>query len=111
MKNRSFVLFVFIVGCLLQLVLLASCADTPKDRSREVTSGGEVVYIDPAFSDKERLGKLLFFEKSLSSPSGQACAACHDPKVAFVDPDPSLPVSRGARTGIFGRGSKRAGFG
>jgi cytochrome c peroxidase len=49
---------------------------------------------------KESLGRRLFFEKSLSTPPGQACAACHDPRVAFADPDPGLPVSRGARPGL-----------
>ena len=51
---------------------------------------------------KEQLGKRLFFEKSLSTPPGQACAACHDPRVAFANPDSGLPVSRGARPGLYG---------
>jgi len=52
---------------------------------------------------KERLGKRLFFEKSLSTPPGQACSACHDPRVAFADPGGGLlPVSRGARPGLYG---------
>jgi cytochrome c peroxidase len=53
-------------------------------------------------SDKERLGKRLFFEKSLSTPPGQACSACHDPGRAFADPNPALPVSRGAHPGLYG---------
>ena len=44
----------------------------------------------------------LFFEKSLSTPPGQACAACHDPQVAFANPDTGLPVSRGAHPGLYG---------
>ena len=51
---------------------------------------------------KERLGKQLFFDQSLSTPPGQACAACHAPEVAFADPDTDLPVSRGARPGRYG---------
>jgi cytochrome c peroxidase len=51
---------------------------------------------------KESLGKRLFLEKTLSTPPGQACSACHDPRVAFADPDPGLPVSRGARPGLYG---------
>ena len=53
-------------------------------------------------SAKESLGKKLFFEKTLSTPPGQACSACHDPRVAFANPDTSLPVSRGARPGLYG---------
>jgi cytochrome c peroxidase len=55
-----------------------------------------------ALTAKESLGKRLFFEKSLSTPPGQACAACHDPGLAFANPDSSLPVSRGARPGVYG---------
>jgi cytochrome c peroxidase len=51
---------------------------------------------------KERLGKRLFFETSLSTPPGQACSACHDPRVAFANPETGLPVSRGARPGLYG---------
>jgi cytochrome c peroxidase len=51
---------------------------------------------------EESLGKRLFFEKSLSTPPGQACSACHDPRAAFANPDTGLPVSRGARPGLYG---------
>ncbi len=51
---------------------------------------------------KERLGKLLFFDPSLSTPPGQACANCHAPEVAFADPEVGLPVSRGAIPGRYG---------
>jgi cytochrome c peroxidase len=51
---------------------------------------------------KEQLGKLLFFEESLSEPAGQSCATCHDPSVAFADPVTTLPVSRGAKPDLYG---------
>jgi cytochrome c peroxidase len=41
------------------------------------------------------LGSKLFFDTSLSSPPGQACASCHLPGAGFADPDRELPVSRG----------------
>ncbi|MCK4855573.1 MAG: cytochrome-c peroxidase, partial [Bacteroidales bacterium] len=53
-------------------------------------------------SNKEQLGKLLFFEKSLSTPVGQDCSACHKPEFAFADPDTGLPVSKGAVEGRYG---------
>lgn len=34
----------------------------------------------------EQLGKLLFFDSSLSSPEGQSCATCHDPSVGWTGP-------------------------
>jgi cytochrome c peroxidase len=59
---------------------------------------------DPAIAlnEKEQLGKLLFFEESLSTPPGQACSQCHDPGMAFADPLTELPVSRGAVHGMYG---------
>lgn len=48
------------------------------------------------------LGRLLFFDPSLSEPAGQSCASCHEPAVAFVDPDASLPTSRGVHRARFG---------
>jgi cytochrome c peroxidase len=51
---------------------------------------------------KEQLGKLLFFEKTLSTPAGQDCSECHKPEFAFADPDTGLPVSKGAVEGRYG---------
>ncbi len=51
---------------------------------------------------KQQLGKLLFFEEKLSEPSGQSCATCHEPGVAFSDPLQDLPVSKGVVFGRFG---------
>jgi cytochrome c peroxidase len=53
-------------------------------------------------SYKEQLGKLLFFETSLSTPEGQDCSSCHKPEQAFADPDTGLPVSKGAEEGLYG---------
>jgi cytochrome c peroxidase len=60
------------------------------------------VKIDSLLSTKEKLGKLLFFDETLSTPPGQSCATCHDPEAAFADPETDLPVSRGARPDLFG---------
>lgn len=58
---------------------------------------------DPSeLTEKEQLGKFLFFDESLSTPEGQSCASCHDPAVAFTDPESILPVSKGAVKGLFG---------
>jgi cytochrome c peroxidase len=57
---------------------------------------------DSILTQKEKLGKLLFFEKNLSTPPGQACSDCHAPEVAFADPETELPVSRGAHNDRFG---------
>lgn len=44
---------------------------------------------------KQKLGQHLFFDTNLSTPAGQACASCHDPKAFFTDPDKNLPTSEG----------------
>jgi cytochrome c peroxidase len=55
-----------------------------------------------AISRKAALGKELFFDTNLSTPPGQACASCHDPKVFFTDPDNKEPTSEGIIEGRFG---------
>ncbi|MBU2645992.1 cytochrome-c peroxidase [bacterium] len=82
--------------------ILVSCSRWQADSSKEKIISTSNISIDPAFSTKERLGKLLFFEKSLSTPPGQDCSSCHSPELAFADPITDLPVSKGARAGVYG---------
>lgn len=59
-----------------------------------------------ALKPKERLGKLLFFDRRLSEPMGQACAVCHGPEVGWTGPDMFInltgSVYEGAVRGRFG---------
>jgi cytochrome c peroxidase len=50
---------------------------------------------------KEQLGARLFSDPRLSEPPGQACADCHDPSLAFIDPEGDR-VSAGAIRERFG---------
>jgi len=68
------------------------CQCSPKNEEIEVSG----------LTQKEQLGKLLFFDESLSSPEGQSCATCHDPAIGFADPLTELPVSKGAVHGLYG---------
>jgi cytochrome c peroxidase len=82
--------------------LIAGCNDPNGSQSER---NGEIINSQAAgssLSTKEYLGKLLFFEKSLSTPPGQDCSFCHSPDRAFADPDTELPVSKGARPGMYG---------
>lgn len=64
-----------------------------------------------ALTDKEQLGKMLYFDANLSEPAGQACASCHAPEAGFADPDTHLPVSEGVILGRFGgRNSPAAAY-
>ncbi len=51
---------------------------------------------------KAQLGRMLFFDISLSEPAGQSCATCHAPSSAFTDPDAARPTSKGVHPERFG---------
>jgi len=64
-----------------------------------------------SFTDKQWLGKQLFFDPNLSQPSGQACMGCHDPAAGWADPDKNSPTSAGNIPGLFGnRNSPTAAY-
>ena len=69
-------------------------------------SVGTVAAHGPTLTPQEQLGKALFFDKNLSEPHGQACAACHSPTVGWTGPDPKInakgAVYEGAVKGVFG---------
>jgi cytochrome c peroxidase len=88
MKNLI-VLFAGPVMCL--AVSIISCSPSVQESDEPLE-----------LSRKEQLGKLLFFEKSLSTPEGQDCSECHDPAFGFADPETGLPVSKGAVEGRYG---------
>ena len=86
----------------LSLFVLQGCSGWQTETPAEPPASLRTISLAPSLSVKERLGKLLFFEKSLSTPPGQACSSCHSPLVAFADPETELPVSRGAIPGRYG---------
>jgi len=55
-----------------------------------------------ALTSKQELGRYLFYDRTLSEPTGQACADCHHPSAGFADPDRTYPTSKGVITGRFG---------
>ena len=57
------------------------------------------VSADDNLTPIEMLGKQLFFDINLSTPTGQACAACHDPATGFVGPDSDINAHGGAYEG------------
>lgn len=52
-----------------------------------------------ALTPLEKLGKDLFFDKNLSQPAGQACAACHAPEVGFTGPEQAINLNGGVYEG------------
>lgn len=55
---------------------------------------------------QEELGRFLFFDTNLSTPTGQSCAVCHGQEVGYTGPDPTInaggAVYEGAVAGRFG---------
>jgi cytochrome c peroxidase len=75
-----------------RLLLVLSCTTLPL----------AVLAADAASAAKVQLGRLLFFDTSLSEPAGQSCATCHAPGAAFTDPDTARPTSKGVHPERFG---------
>ena len=62
--------------CLMGVMLLAFCVAKKAPES----------IMPESLTKKELLGKKLFFDINLSTPPGQACAACHGPEVGMTGP-------------------------
>lgn len=58
--------------------------------------------VGQALTAQQALGKQLFFDEGLSTPSGQSCASCHAPEAGFGNPDANYPVSQGVHIERFG---------
>ena len=92
------------LNIMLSLIMFiqGACSFLQRDLPEKDRASVEGSIPDTALSTKEYLGKLLFFDRNLSTPSGQACSDCHEPAFAFADPETELPVSRGARPDVYG---------
>ena len=53
-------------------------------------------------SDREKLGKTLFFDPRISGDGNASCATCHNPGLAWTD---GLPTAKGAKSVILDRKS------
>jgi len=54
-----------------------------------------------ALTDKQKVGRSLFFDTNLSEPAGQACAACHGRNVGWTGPDASVNLTGAVYPGAF----------
>ena len=54
---------------------------------------------DPVLSDKEQLGKSIFFDANLSINQNQSCAACHGPEAGWTGPDSAINAHGGVYEG------------
>jgi cytochrome c peroxidase len=80
-----------ILVCLSGAALLGSVAAAEKDAPPKPPLGLPPVQwpdSNPYSREKAELGKLLYFEKRLSSDANVACANCHSPEKGFTDREP-----------------------
>ena len=91
-KSWALALFVLI------FIVVSACkktSESPDDALRPAN-----------FTDKQWLGKQLFFDTNLSEPAGLACAGCHASQVGWTGPDATIDlegaVYEGAVKGRFG---------
>lgn len=99
-KGQSTGRLVFVVGCTLP-ALIALQPDDPRNPPVKVNLP------KPQYSkDVIALGRMLFRDKSLSNPAGQACISCHAPETGFTFPDSAVNkasgIAPGAMKGRFG---------
>jgi cytochrome c peroxidase len=80
------------------ICLLASALGCQRSQNAYIDGSDEIL----PQQRLEKLGRLAFFDESLSEPAGESCATCHDPAAAFTDPRGGLPTSKGARAGDAG---------
>src|ERR1035437_2444625 len=100
MKSAKFILMAVLIGLFSVILAGYGCRD-----SSIVNQFGETK--SPAsFTDKQWLGKQLFFDTNLSEPAGLACAGCHGSQVGWTGPSATVgqggAVYEGAVTGRFG---------
>jgi cytochrome c peroxidase len=60
---------------------------------------GIATNVQAQLTDQELLGKFLFFDKTLSSPTRQACADCHAPRSGWTTPEPGINLNKGPHPG------------
>ena len=100
-KRRKTVLPVIAIAlCVVLLLAVSGCSGTKQTQATATMASG--VTSEPtsiarmplpaldrpaSFTDKQWLGKQLFFDTNLSEPTGQACVACHASQVGWTGPD------------------------
>ncbi len=111
-SHRFGVAFVFIA--LLILVSTALVSAQSNDVYLPAISGQDALSIDAAkqdpidmpLTDKEELGKSIFFDENLSINGNLSCAACHGPEAGWTGPSESInmggSVYEGSIPGRFG---------
>jgi cytochrome c peroxidase len=93
-RSKIFSCSIFLTGVLI-LILCIRCQESNKPEGIES--------LDPGYllnnKDLQAFGEKLFFDKNLSNPEGQACAACHSPEVGWTGLDEQVNKTGGVYPG------------
>jgi cytochrome c peroxidase len=76
----------FLAFLLILIVFLTSCKQNQPDDYFYYDSEEAFLHNNDGLSDSAIIGKKIFFDTSLSEPTGISCATCHSPMTAFSDP-------------------------
>src|ERR1035437_5034114 len=102
MLRKTVLPVIAIALCVPFLLAVSACGGSGSDPSESPPALDRPA----SFTDKQWLGKQLFFDTNLSEPAGLACAGCHASQVGWTGPDPMISlrgaVYEGAVTGRFG---------
>jgi len=93
----------FLIPCLIFAGVSVLFADSDAEHRHGLSRAGSGVSSPGApLTQKQSLGRKLFFDENLSTPVGQACATCHAPETGFANPNADYPVSQGVHKDRFG---------
>jgi cytochrome c peroxidase len=88
-----------LVGCVTELESgRAGLAD--EARPSMGSADAAVLACAPTTLPEVKLGRAIFFDTSLSSPAGMACATCHDPGAGWTHPDAKVNATFGPVPGV-----------
>ena len=93
-----------LIPCLIffWISVVISCSSPQDPQGLSDVGISEASMTGRTLTQKQTLGKRLFFDKNLSTPIGQACADCHSPETGFASPNADQPVSQGVHKDRFG---------
>ena len=80
MLRKTVLPVIAIALCVLFLLTVSACGGSTSD-------AGVPLDRPASFTDKQWLGKQLFFDTNLSAPAGQPCVTCHAAQVGWTGPD------------------------
>src|SRR5450759_354175 len=114
MLRKTVLPVIAIALCVLLLLAASACSGTTQKQGTATTDSAArsgsasdarkplPAFERPAtFTDKQWLGKQLFFDPNLSRPPGQACMNCHDPAAGRPDPTKATPTPKANPPGLF----------